>query len=62
MTGRIRIHDPVTGTSTVIATLPVYQNSEDGLYGPAFDRNFEQNHWVYFYYAPINMDGISLSG
>ncbi len=60
--GRIRIHDPVTGTSTVIATLPVYQNSEDGLYGPAFDRNFEQNHWVYLYYSPINMDGVSASG
>jgi PKD repeat protein/type 1 glutamine amidotransferase len=60
--GRIRIHDPVTGTSTVIATLPVYQNSEDGLYGPAFDRNFEQNHWVYLYYAPINLEGTALSG
>jgi PKD repeat protein/glucose/arabinose dehydrogenase len=60
--GRIRIHDPATGTSTVIATIPVYQNSEDGLYGPAFDRNFEQNHWVYLYYAPVNMDGISASG
>ena len=60
--GRIRIHDPVTGTSTVIATIPVYQNSEDGLYGPAFDRNFEQNQWVYFYYSPINMDGASASG
>jgi PKD repeat protein/type 1 glutamine amidotransferase len=60
--GRIRIHDPVTGSSTVIATLPVYQNSEDGLYGPAFDRNFEQNHWVYFYYAPIDMEGTALSG
>ena len=52
----------LTGTSTVIATLPVYQNSEDGLYGPAFDRNFEQNQWVYFYYAPINMEGTALSG
>jgi PKD repeat protein/glucose/arabinose dehydrogenase len=60
--GRIRIHDPVTGNSTVIATIPVYQNSEDGLYGPAFDRNFEQNKWVYFYYAPINMEGTALSG
>ncbi|HEX5620366.1 MAG TPA: ThuA domain-containing protein [Solirubrobacteraceae bacterium] len=60
--GRIRIHDPLTGTSTVIAQIPVYQNSEDGLYGPAFDRNFEQNHWVYFYYAPVNLEGISNSG
>jgi PKD repeat protein/type 1 glutamine amidotransferase len=60
--GRIRIHDPLTGASTVIAQIPVYQNSEDGLYGPAFDRNFEQNHWVYFYYAPVNMEGISNSG
>ena len=57
--GRIRLHDPVTGTSTVIATIPVYTNSEDGLYGPAFDNNFAENQWVYFYYSPVNMDGNS---
>jgi len=60
--GRIRLHDPVAGTSDVIATIPVYTNSEDGLYGPAVDNDFESNHWVYVYYAPVEMDGLSESG
>ena len=33
-------------------TLPVYTNSEDGLYGPAIDNDFATNKWVYLYYAP----------
>ena len=60
--GRIRLHDPVAGTSTVINTIPVYSNSEDGLYGPAVDNDFATNHWVYLYYAPVQMDGVSASG
>ena len=60
--GQVRLHDPPNGTSTVIATIPVYNNSEDGLYGPAVDNDFDQNHWVYLYYAPVNMEGTALSG
>ena len=36
----------------MIATIPVYTNSEDGLYGPAVDNDFATNKWVYLYYAP----------
>ena len=36
----------------VLATLPVYTNCEDGLYGPAIDNDFATNKWVYLYYAP----------
>ena len=36
----------------MLATIPVYTNSEDGLYGPAIDNDFATNHWVYLYYAP----------
>jgi cytochrome c len=54
--GQVRLHDPATQTSTVIATLPVYTNSEDGLYGPAVDNDFATNHWVYLYYAPAVME------
>jgi type 1 glutamine amidotransferase len=50
--GQVRLHDPATGDSRIIANVPVYTNSEDGLYGPAVDRNFATNHWVYLYYAP----------
>ena len=38
--GRVRLHDPETGSSDVIGQIPVYTNSEDGLYGPAVDNNF----------------------
>ena len=38
--GRVRLHDPETGSSDVIAQIPVYTHSEDGLYGPAVDNNF----------------------
>ena len=55
--GQLRLHDPATGSSAVIATMPVYTNSEDGLYGPAVDNDFATNRWVYLYYAPpMNMD------
>src|ERR1044072_8316830 len=51
-TGDLRLHDPAAGTSNVINTIPVYSHSEDGLYGPAIDREFATNRWVYLYYAP----------
>ena len=50
--GQLRLHDPASGTTKVVATLPVYTNSEDGLYGPAIDNDFATNQWVYLYYAP----------
>ena len=53
--GRVRLHDPETGVSRVIATIPVYAHSEDGLYGPAVDNNFATNKWVYLYYSPLEM-------
>jgi PKD repeat protein/type 1 glutamine amidotransferase len=57
--GRVRLHDPETGSSDVIAQIPVYAHSEDGLYGPAVDNNFATNQWVYLYYSPLRMDGVS---
>jgi PKD repeat protein/type 1 glutamine amidotransferase len=50
--GQLRLHDQAKGETKVIATLPVYTNSEDGLYGPAVDADFATNKWVYLYYAP----------
>jgi cytochrome c len=51
-TGEVRLHDPTAGTTTVIATIPVYNHDEDGLYGGAIDAQFTSDHWVYLYYAP----------
>ncbi|RKQ87992.1 glucose/sorbosone dehydrogenase [Solirubrobacter pauli] len=49
--GEIRLHDG-KGTTLLLGKLPVYTNSEDGLYGPAIDNHFAENKWVYLYYAP----------
>ena len=51
--GQVRLHDPATQTTKRRSpTIPVYTNSEDGLYGPAVDNDFATNKWVYLYYAP----------
>jgi PKD repeat protein/type 1 glutamine amidotransferase len=60
--GQVRLHDPSDQSSRVIANIPVYTHSEDGLYGPAVDRNFEENHWVYLFYSPLQMEGNDPSG
>ena len=68
--GTLRLHDPVAGTSTVIAdftstSLPltqrIYSNGEDGLYGPAVDANFATNKWVYLFYSPQTVQDVKLS-
>ena len=59
--GQVRLHDPAGGTTTTLATIPVYTNSEDGLYGPAVDRNFAANKWVYLYYAPPTVTNVKQS-
>ena len=59
--GGVRLHDPVTNSTTLLATIPVYTNSEDGLYGPEVDNNFNTNKWVYLYYAPPTVKDVRLS-
>ena len=68
--GTVRLHDPVKGTTTVLAdftsaslpsTLRIYTNQEDGLYGGAIDNDFAQNHWVYLYYSPQTVTNVKLS-
>jgi PKD repeat protein/type 1 glutamine amidotransferase len=54
--GQLHLIDPANNTNRVIANFSVYNNSEDGLYGPAIDREFATNKWVYLYYAPVNME------
>ncbi|GAA1809937.1 carbohydrate-binding protein [Planosporangium flavigriseum] len=51
-TGEVRLHNPATGVTSIIATVPVYTHDEDGLYGGSVDPNFATNKWVYLYYAP----------
>jgi PKD repeat protein len=68
--GSLRLHDPTTGTTSVIAnfndaslpdTLRIYSTGEDGLYGPAVDANFSTNKWVYLFYSPRRVQDVKLS-
>ncbi|RKT79346.1 carbohydrate binding protein with CBM6 domain [Terracoccus luteus] len=54
--GDIRLTDPDTGAVKVINTVPVYNNSEDGLQTVTLDPDFDTNKWVYLYYAPRTME------
>ncbi|MBC9820630.1 PQQ-dependent sugar dehydrogenase [Terrabacter sp. MAHUQ-38] len=53
--GDVRLVDPDTGVTKVVNTLPVYNNSEDGLQTVTLDPDFATNKWVYLYYAPKTM-------
>ena len=53
--GQVRLTDPSQGTTTVVNTIDVYANSEDGLQTITLDPAFEDNGWVYLYYAPRTM-------
>jgi cytochrome c len=59
--GGVRLHDAAANTTTVLAQIPVYMASEDGMYGPAIDNDFSTNHWVYLYYAPPTVKDVKLS-
>ena len=59
--GGVRLHDPATNSTTLLATVPVYTNSEDGGYGPEVDNNFNTNKWVYLYYAPPTVKDVKLA-
>ena len=54
--GGVRLHNPATNTTDVLAQIPVYMASEDGMYGPAVDNDFATNKWVYLYYSPLTQE------
>ncbi len=49
--GRIRLVNPVTGDSTIAATLPAANVREDGLQSLVLDPNFAINRWVYVLFS-----------
>ncbi len=59
--GGLKKYDPATNTTSLIATIPVntkytsaegqVREAEEGLMGLSLDPRFEQNHWIYLYYA-----------
>src|SRR5690606_23560748 len=49
--GRV-FHTTADASPRTAGTIPVYSHDEDGLQGIAIEPNFEENRWVYVYYAP----------
>lgn len=49
--GRVKIHDPGLGATLTAGTIPVFKQLEDGLLGLALDPGFQDNGWLYLYYA-----------
>ncbi|KAB8171015.1 carbohydrate-binding protein [Streptomyces sp. 3MP-14] len=49
--GTLRITD-ANGSTKVAGQVPVYSHDEEGLQGVGVDPDFEQNRFVYLYYAP----------
>ncbi|MBQ1088940.1 PQQ-dependent sugar dehydrogenase [Streptomyces sp. B93] len=50
--GDLRLTDPGRGTTTVVNHIDVYNNSEMGLQTVTLDPDFDENKWVYLFYAP----------
>ncbi len=50
--GDLKVYDPEAGRTDLIVSLDVYSELEDGLLGLAVDPEYEQNNWIYLYYAP----------
>jgi cytochrome c len=52
--GDIKIYDPKTKKSKVIAKFDVSitGNYEDGILGVTLDPDFEKNNWIYINYSP----------
>lgn len=59
--GGLKKFDPVTKAVTVVATIPVYAENEQGLIGLAVDPDFRNNHWIYLQYAPLDKSVFRLS-
>ena len=49
--GTVKIHDPATGETEVIAEMEVFTGFEDGLIGVALDPAYAENRWVYVGYS-----------
>ena len=57
--GALKVYDPKTNTTKVVANMPVYTKFEYGLMGLNIDPKFAENKWLYLYYAPISTGSTS---
>ncbi|WP_166354344.1 ThuA domain-containing protein [Phytoactinopolyspora limicola] len=56
--GQIRVFNPETHTTTTALTIPVYSGGEDGMKSIVLDPDFEENGWLYVYYAPVSNQSV----
>ncbi len=52
--GPIKMWDPSTGRTRMVGYIPVRMTIEDGLLGLTLDPHFDENGWIYVYYAPAD--------
>ncbi len=67
--GKLKLYNPATGKIAVIGQFAVsnqyvsqtgeVSEGEDGLQGVILDPDFDKNHWIYVYYAPIGKDSVN---
>jgi cytochrome c len=50
--GLLKMWNPVTKTTKIVARMPVYTKFEYGLMGVGIDPNYEKNNWIYLFYTP----------
>ncbi|MEM1319761.1 MAG: ThuA domain-containing protein [Bacteroidota bacterium] len=50
--GVIKLFDYATERVTILDTLDVHYDNEDGLLGIAVDPNYQDNSWIYLFYSP----------
>jgi len=53
----VSVYDPESDEISTALTLDVYVGQEDGLQGITFHPDFEDNGWVFIYYAPAEVEG-----
>lgn len=59
--GEIRLYDQAVDSSTLVQKMDVFSGLEDGLLGVALDPDFEENNWIYLFYADPNASKQNIS-
>jgi len=52
--GGLKKFNPATKSITLVSTISVFTENEQGLIGLALDPEFSKNQWIYLQYAPLN--------
>ncbi len=61
LAGNLKLIDPITKTSRILAKIDVTTEQENGLIGICLDPKFTENGWIYLQYSPPIFPGQQLS-